>query len=149
MHAIWDTFLENRELFKDWSFLPSQFFSKGFQNCRRESRHPALKFKPCISMFRVHPRQGLLGAPPRLPFWWQISALLPFDLIEHPDTRKCSPTKKNYKIKLHALLKLSSQLANFTICELWQFFKNHKRKQSFDLYVWDDRTPIQYVIPFQ
>ena len=43
--------------------------------------------------------------------------------------------------------KLSSQHTNCTICELRQFFEKQKRKQSSDLYAWDDRTPIQNVAP--
>ena len=33
-------------------------------------------------------------------------------LIEHPDTQKCTPAKKNLKIDLLALLKLLFQLIN-------------------------------------
>ena len=70
-------------------------------------------------------------------------------LIKLPDARKCTPTKKNLKIELCALLKLLSQQTDCTICELWQLSKNQKWKQSSDWYSQDDRTPIQYVAPFQ
>ena len=41
-------------------------------------------------------------------------------LIEHPNTQKCTPVKKNLKIQLHALLKLLSHYKNCTICEVRQ-----------------------------
>ena len=42
-------------------------------------------------------------------------------LIDLPNKKKCAPAKKNYKIELCALLKLSSQHTNCTVCELWKF----------------------------
>ena len=81
---------------------------------------------------RVHSRRGLGGRPHICPSDAKFPPPCLWFLVELPDTRKCTLPTKNLKIELCVLLKLSSQQTNCTVCELWQFSKNQKWKQSSD-----------------
>ena len=40
-------------IFQGERLMPSQFFSTGFLNFERESRHPVLKFKACLTLLSI------------------------------------------------------------------------------------------------
>ena len=67
-------------------------------------------------------------------------------LIELPATQKFIPAKKKFQ-NWATLPAKTLVTTNWTICELWQFSKIQKWKQSSDWYGQDDRTPIHYVPP--